>query len=156
MVPSAFVPMEALPRNASGKVDFAALPDPAFARSAGHGKYAAPRNDLEQLIANTYATLLNLERAGRNDNFFDLGGHSLLATQLTSRLRELLRTDVPLRQIFEYPTVAGLAEWLFANEAKPGMMAAVAALRLKLQAMPETEARQLLSARMADAPSPNL
>jgi amino acid adenylation domain-containing protein len=156
MVPSAFVPMEALPRNASGKVDFAALPDPAFARSAGHGKYAAPRGDLEQLIANTYAALLNLERAGRNDNFFDLGGHSLLATQLTSRLRELLRTDVPLRKIFERPTVAGLAEWLTANEAKPGMMAAVAALRLKLEAMPETEARQLLSARMADAPSQKL
>jgi hypothetical protein len=100
--------------------------------------------------------LLNLERAGRNDNFFDLGGHSLLATQLTSRLRELLRTDVPLRKIFERPTVAGLAEWLTANEAKPGMMAAVAALRLKLEAMPETEARQLLSARMADAPSQKL
>ena len=156
MVPSVFVPMEALPRNASGKVDFAALPDPAFARSAGHGKYAAPRTDLEQLIANTYAALLNLERAGRNDNFFDLGGHSLLATQLTSRLRELLRTDVPLRQIFEHPTVAALAEWLIANEPKPGMMAAVAALRLKLEAMPETEARQMLSARMADAPSQTL
>jgi amino acid adenylation domain-containing protein len=153
MVPSAFVAMEVLPRNASGKIDFAALPDPALARSASHGKYAAPRNDLEQVIANTYARLLNLERAGRNDNFFDLGGHSLLATQLTSRLRELLRTDVPLRQVFEHPTVAALAEWLVANEPKPGMMAAVAALRLKLESMPETEARQLLSARMADPPS---
>src|SRR5262249_36143919 len=98
---------------------------------------------------NTYAKLLHLERVGRNDGFFDLGGHSLLATQLASRLRGLLRTDVPLRKIFEHPTVAGLAEWLVANEPKSGMMAAVAGLRLKLEAMPGAEARTPLAARQA-------
>jgi acyl carrier protein len=153
MIPSAFVLLETLPRNASGKVEFAALPDPASARTAAQSRYAAPRTPLEQLIANTYARLLDLERAGRNDSFFDLGGHSLLATQLSSRLRELLRTDVPLRRIFECPTVAALAEWLVANEPRPGMMAAVAALRLKLEAMPEDQVLQLLSERTPNAPS---
>jgi amino acid adenylation domain-containing protein len=149
MIPSAFVPMEALPRNAAGKVDFAALPKPGSARPELQDAYVAPRSDVETLIADTYAKLLHLERAGRNDDFFDLGGHSLLATQLASRLRELLRADVPLRKIFEHPTVAGLAEWLVANEPKPGMMAAVAALRLKLDAMPEAEARAMLAQRQA-------
>jgi amino acid adenylation domain-containing protein len=147
MIPSAFVVMESLPRNDAGKVDFAALPKPGAARPELQDAYVAPRSDLETVIANAYAKLLNLERAGRTGHFFDLGGHSLLATQLACRLRDLLRVDVPLRKVFEHPTVAGLAEWLTANEPKPGMMAAAAALRLKLESMPEAEMKALLARR---------
>jgi acyl carrier protein len=150
MLPSAFVLLESLPRTASGKVDFGSLPTPGAARPDLPGAYVAPRSDLETVIANTFARLLKIERAGRTDDFFELGGHSLLATQLASRLRDLLRVEAPLRKVFEHPTVAGLADYLTASEPKPGMMAAIAALRLKVDAMPPAEVEALL-ARTQDA-----
>ncbi|WP_146210353.1 non-ribosomal peptide synthetase, partial [Vitiosangium sp. GDMCC 1.1324] len=107
MVPSAFVSLEAFPLTPSGKVDRKALP--VLEVEATRDEFVAPRTPLEEVVAGIWAPLLGLKRVGARDNFFDLGGHSLLATQVASRLRELLRVDVPVRMLFEVPTVAELA-----------------------------------------------
>jgi len=72
--------------------------------------YVAPRNEREQIVANTWQELLGISQVGIHDNFFDLGGHSLLATRLVAQLREIFRVDLPLRRLFETPTVQGLAQ----------------------------------------------
>ncbi|HVR11613.1 MAG TPA: amino acid adenylation domain-containing protein, partial [Thermoanaerobaculia bacterium] len=110
MVPGAFVVLDRLPLTAHGKVDRAALPAPDPARPELSASYAAPRTPLEESLAGIWADLLGVERVGVHDNFFELGGHSLLATQVVSRLHDRFGADVPVRTLFEEPTVAGLAE----------------------------------------------
>ena len=106
MVPSAFVALDALPLTHHGKLDRDALPEPSFGASAGE----PPSTALEATIAAAWVEVLGRDAVGRTDDFFDLGGHSLLATQVASRVREATGIDVPLRALFEAPTVAGLAE----------------------------------------------
>ncbi|HTG36439.1 MAG TPA: non-ribosomal peptide synthase/polyketide synthase [Thermoanaerobaculia bacterium] len=108
MVPADFVVMAALPLAPTGKVDRRALPAPER-RSAAAG-FAAPRNPAEERLAAIWAALLSRETVGIHDSFFDLGGHSLLATQVISRVRESFGVELPLRLLFERPTVAALAE----------------------------------------------
>ena len=109
MLPSAFVLLDQLPLAPSGKVDRQALPAPDGARPDLQKSFVPPGTPVEKSLAETWAALLAVPQVGVNDNFFDLGGHSLLATQLISRLRELFHVEVQLRQLFEHPTVAGLA-----------------------------------------------
>ncbi len=106
LVPDAWVSLDALPLTINGKVDQAALPDPAPVVAA---EFVEPRNDAETLVASVWADVLGLAGIGAFDDFFALGGHSLLAMRVTSRLREALDLDVPIRTFFERPTVAGLA-----------------------------------------------
>ncbi|MEQ1514818.1 MAG: amino acid adenylation domain-containing protein, partial [Lysobacteraceae bacterium] len=109
MLPAAFVRMEAWPLTSNGKLDRKALPAPddaAYARVA----YAAPEGDVEETLAATWGELLKLDRVGRHDNFFELGGHSLLAVQLISRLHNAFHVEVPLRAVFESPTLSQLAD----------------------------------------------
>ena len=110
MVPAVFVLLDALPLMPNGKIDRRALPAPDRSRPELDGAFVAPRTPTEELLAEIWAQLLNIERVGIHDNFFDLGGHSLLATQLVSRMRESFQVEIPLRRLFEVPTVAGLAE----------------------------------------------
>lgn len=109
MVPSAFVFLDSFPLTSSGKIDRKALPlrvpDPPDCGS----EYIAPQTALEQVLCGIFAAVLDRKRIGLKDNFFDSGGHSLLATQLISRIREALQMELPLRSIFEQPTVAKLA-----------------------------------------------
>ena len=109
MIPALFVALESLPRTPSGKLDRRALPAPDPSARAAGAAYEPPRTNLESALASVWGELLGTERVGIHDDFFELGGHSLLATQLVSRVRKLLRLDVPLRLVFESSTVAGLA-----------------------------------------------
>jgi amino acid adenylation domain-containing protein len=108
MVPSLFVVMDALPRTISGKVDRRSLPVPN--RQGGTQTFVAPRTPVEEQLAQIWTQILNLDRVGVNDNFFELGGHSLLATQLVSRIGKAFQAELPLRTVFESPTVASMAE----------------------------------------------
>ncbi|HEU0299006.1 MAG TPA: amino acid adenylation domain-containing protein, partial [Longimicrobium sp.] len=114
MVPSFIVPLEALPLNPNGKVDRRALPEPDFAEAAE--EYVAPRTPAEEVLAAIWAEVMGLERVGVHDDFFALGGHSLLATRVVSRIRKAFDAEVPLRALFEQPTVAGLAACIAGSE----------------------------------------
>ncbi|NJN10927.1 MAG: amino acid adenylation domain-containing protein [Richelia sp. RM1_1_1] len=109
MVPSAIVLIEALPLAPSGKIDRRALPVPNFNNESEFG-FVAPRTPTEEIVSDIWSHVLKQEHIGIHDNFFNLGGHSLLATQVISRLREAFKIELPLRSLFEQPTVAQLAE----------------------------------------------
>ncbi len=109
MVPTAYVFLKEMPLNPNGKVDRKALPAPRGDAFAVHA-YEAPRGGTETEVAGVWAKLLHVERVGRQDNFFDLGGHSLLATSMVAKFRSAFGIDVPVRAIFESPTIADLAE----------------------------------------------
>jgi acyl carrier protein len=109
MVPASIVLLDRLPQTPNGKVDRRALPAPDTVRGGIVNTYHAPRSRTERLLAAIWADVLNIERVGVSDNFFELGGHSLLATQLVSRIRVEFNNEVPVRSIFEAPTIAALA-----------------------------------------------
>ncbi|MEM9004407.1 MAG: amino acid adenylation domain-containing protein [Cyanobacteria bacterium P01_F01_bin.86] len=109
MVPPIFVILETLPLTPNGKVDRNALPA-ADIDSLRESEYVAPSTSHEKIIANIFASLLELENVAIDDDFFDLGGHSLLATQVVSRLNKTFAIEISLQQIFETPTVEGLAK----------------------------------------------
>jgi len=106
MCPSSVVFLEALPVTRNGKTDRHALPAPNADRPDLESVFAAPRTLNERIIANIWAELLQVAQIGRNDNFFDLGGHSLLATRAVFRAVEFFRVAIPVRCLFENPTVA--------------------------------------------------
>lgn len=110
MLPSVFILLDTLPLTPNGKVDRRALPPPDFARPQSGETFAAPRTPTEALLVGIWAEVLGLEQVGVQDNFFELGGQSLLATRIISRLRDTLQLELPLRTMFETPTVATLAE----------------------------------------------
>ena len=107
MVPSVFVLLDALPRTPNGKLDRKALPEPDW--GTGRAAREPPRTALEELVAGLFEELLGVERVGRQDDLFALGGHSLLATRLLARLRDAVGVDLPLTDVFRYPTVRELA-----------------------------------------------
>ncbi|HEY0172458.1 MAG TPA: amino acid adenylation domain-containing protein, partial [Pyrinomonadaceae bacterium] len=109
MTPAAFVALGAFPLNANGKVDRRALPAPEGRADAGAQGFVAPRTPEEELLAGIWSEVLGGVRVGAHDNFFDLGGHSLLATQVATRAQEVFKVEVPLRHLFESPTLAAFA-----------------------------------------------
>jgi amino acid adenylation domain-containing protein len=108
MVPSAFVTLEHLPLTPNGKLDRRALPAPELDAYAMR-EYEPPQGEVEEILAGIWQELLKVERIGRHDNFFELGGHSLLATQLVVRIRSALALEVPMRALFEHPSLRVLA-----------------------------------------------
>ncbi|HEX8920016.1 MAG TPA: condensation domain-containing protein, partial [Pyrinomonadaceae bacterium] len=110
MLPSAFIFLERLPQTANGKLDRHALPPVDDTRPALDESYLTPRTPVEETLKSIWEGILKVNGIGVNDNFFDLGGHSLLATQVISRVREAFQAEIPLRTLFEKPTIASLAE----------------------------------------------
>ncbi|MDY7093781.1 MAG: amino acid adenylation domain-containing protein [Acidobacteriota bacterium] len=109
MVPSAFVALEQWPLTATGKLDRKALPSPEQARQVEGAPAASPRTRMETVVAEVWRDVIGVAEVGREDNFFDLGGHSLLIARVHGRLAEALDRDVPMADLFRYPTVATLA-----------------------------------------------
>jgi pyochelin synthetase len=122
MVPAIFLFLDTLPLSANGKVDRKALPKPELGTSYGEG-YLAPRTDIERSIAEVWKELLNQERVGVHDDFFELGGDSLLATQVMSRINQLFNLKLPLRRLFEARSVQAFADLietvLWAEKCRP-------------------------------------
>jgi amino acid adenylation domain-containing protein len=110
MVPASFVFLDQIPLTPNGKVDRRALPQPESPTS--QTDFVAPRTASEETLAAIWSAILKVDRVGIHDNFFDLGGHSLLATQVVSRVRDAFQIELPLRSIFETPTIAGLSCWV--------------------------------------------
>ncbi|MFD9698194.1 amino acid adenylation domain-containing protein [Lentzea sp. NPDC059081] len=123
MVPSAFVGLAELPLSRNGKVDRAALPAPGAARPETGAPLVAPRTGLERTVAGVWADLLGLDEVGVFDDFFLLGGHSLIATRVVAALEELCGVRVPVRTLFDSPTVAALAEAMSALSPSLGVPA---------------------------------
>ncbi|MEW5926515.1 MAG: amino acid adenylation domain-containing protein [Gemmatimonadota bacterium] len=140
MVPSAFVALAAIPTTPSGKTDRRALPAPEG--GAGAAAYAPPRTSAEQLLAEIVADVLGLERVGVHDRFFDIGGHSLLATRVVARVRRELGIQLPLRALFEAPTVAELAGRLAAEQ--PGAPAAAGRMDEMLERLEELSDEEVM------------
>ena len=143
MVPRFFVEVDRLPLTSNGKLDFSALPEP-IARLRNVHSYSLPRSPLEEDVASIFRDILGLERIGIRDNFFDAGGHSLLATRLVSRLRDTLRIDVPLKRVFDSPTVAELSSWLQGELSQDRILQTRPARMRSVESSPLSYAQQRL------------
>jgi len=153
MVPHAVIVLDELPLTVNGKVDWRALPaaQPSTA-AADRPVYVPPRNDIEAVLTQLWSQLLQVERIGIHDNFFALGGHSLLATRLLSRLRSTFRNEeLPLRLIFESPTVAELSHAIVANETTSGQTTRIARMLVQIEAMSDEEIRETLEQKRKGA-----
>jgi amino acid adenylation domain-containing protein len=109
MIPATFVVLENLPLSANGKIERTRLPVPDEKNTLRDRAYAGPRTDVEQVVSAILAPLLGLDRVDVEENFFTVGGHSLLGTQLIARIRDAFQVELPLRKVFEAPTVAQLS-----------------------------------------------
>ncbi|MBL1175482.1 amino acid adenylation domain-containing protein [Pantanalinema sp. GBBB05] len=118
MLPSTFVLLTTLPLTVNGKIDRKALPIPDQTRFGADTDFVAPRTPIEEVIVGVWSEVLSLRSISIHDNFFELGGHSLLGVQIISRLRTIFHVDLPLRCLFESPTIAGLAQQLEAARSQ--------------------------------------
>ena len=116
MVPAAFVQLEALPLTPNGKVDRRSLPAPERGRQA-EDAYVAPQDELQDTIADIWCELLQIDKVGIDDSFFDLGGHSLLIMQAHHRLSELTDSELSITDMFRFPTIRALTQYLSQDES---------------------------------------
>jgi len=146
MVPSHFIELASFPLSPSGKIERSALPSPQNLPVRTSQAYVSPRNKTEVKLVELSAELLQVKRVGVHDDFFELGGHSLLATQLMTRVQDLFNVTVPLRALFEDPTISALAihidDQLAANN---GDIDRIETLLQKLEQTSEEEVARLLT-----------
>ncbi len=147
MIPAAFVLLEALPLTPNGKVDRRALPEPDSAAVESATNFVAPRTPIEEMLAEIWSQVLEVERVGVFHNFFELGGHSLLAMQVISRIRETFQVALPLRLLFEEPTVEGLAKAVESTLIETTSAEDVAVALKELDELSDEELEALLAAQ---------
>ncbi|MFQ5853348.1 MAG: amino acid adenylation domain-containing protein, partial [Candidatus Binatia bacterium] len=145
MMPSVFVPLVVLPLTPNGKVDRRTLPTPDQTRPDLEKAFVAPRTPVEEVLAGIWREILGLEQVGIYDNFFHLGGHSLLATRVISRVFSTFQVELPLRTLFEKPTVEELAEVITQNQAKKAGQEDLARMLAEIEPLSEEEAQKLLA-----------
>ncbi len=145
MLPAAFIFLETLPLTPTGKVDRRALPVPDTSRPDLAGAFVPARNAVEQVLTEIWVQVLKLERIGVHDNFFELGGHSLLATQVMSRVRASFQAEIPLRALFENPTVAGLATQIVQRQAQRTAEEDMAQSLTDVESLSDEELQRLLA-----------
>jgi acyl carrier protein len=119
MSPSLLVTLDACPLTPNGKVDRRALPVPEMTQRIVDAPFATPESDLEGIVASAWREVLNIDGVGIDDNFFDLGGHSLLTIQVMNRLKSVLGRDVPITDLFRFPTIRALARHLGGERSAP-------------------------------------
>jgi amino acid adenylation domain-containing protein len=146
MIPSWVVVLRELPITANGKIDRDALPPPSGAEPESPVA-VGPANPTEEALCRLWADALGVERVGVDEDFFDLGGHSLLATQLVSRIREAFRFELPLRTLFEQPTVAQIAAVLRSEAGPPERADRAGEVLLHVLALPEEAVEAMLAAQ---------
>ena len=120
MVPAVFLALKEMPLTPNGKIDRKALPDPQKLRAKSEAHYVAPTTETEHVVTEIWKELLKLDKVGVQDNFFELGGHSILIVQLHAKLKEQMGVDIPIIQLFKYPTVASLAKFLSEGREEEG------------------------------------
>ncbi|HEY0510454.1 MAG TPA: amino acid adenylation domain-containing protein [Thermoanaerobaculia bacterium] len=134
MLPAAWVLLDEIPLTANGKLDLRALPEAGAARDAAG--FVAPRTPVEEVLAAIWSEVLGVMEIGRGDDFFALGGHSLLATRVLARIREALAVDLPVRALFETPTLSGFAERVAARRRERSGLATTPVRRAPRDAPP--------------------
>jgi acyl carrier protein len=142
MVPSAFVVLERFPQTPNGKIDRKALPAPDLSRQSSSESFVDPKTPVELTIAQIWRDLLGVERVGVHDNFFELGGHSLSAVQLGLRLKQTYMVDVPLRSLFESPTVSAISVLVSSMQPKADR---ISEIMQQVRGMSADEASEALS-----------
>jgi amino acid adenylation domain-containing protein len=146
MVPSTIVMLDAFPLTPNGKIDTRALPAPAADREILGVAFVPPRTPAEEALAEIWRAVLSLDRIGVHDNFFELGGHSLLAIRVMVRIQDAFRITLPLRTLFEHPTVEELALAITRKElGKNFDQADLTGMLAELESISEEEARALLA-----------
>jgi acyl carrier protein len=145
MVPAAFALLAELPLTPNGKVDRQALPAPDQARPDLEKVFVAPRTPVEEAIARIWAEVLGRQQVSIHDNFFALGGHSLLAAQVIYRLSEVFLVELPLRSLFETPTVAGVAAVVAQQQGEQAEHARIAQALADIEQLSADDVHTLLA-----------
>jgi acyl carrier protein len=145
MFPSAFVTIKEIPLTANGKVDRRALPVTEQIDAETSTAFIAPRTDMEELVAEIWRDTLELTQVGVESNFFQLGGHSLMATRVMNKIRERCGVELPLRVLFESPTVASLAARLEAAQPKYSELGRIYRILANVENIPEEDVNALLA-----------
>jgi acyl-CoA synthetase (AMP-forming)/AMP-acid ligase II/acyl carrier protein len=145
MIPSTFIALDALPLTDTLKVDRKVLPAPKGLRPKIAASYAAPRNSVEEVLVKIWAEVLDLDQVGVHDNFFDLGGHSLAATRVISRVIETFPSELPIKALFDSPTVAEMAEVIVAGQDKKPNNTELEMILNELESLSDEEAKLLVN-----------
>ena len=147
MIPSTIIMLDALPLTSNGRIDRSALPEPGRLRPDLDIPYAAPRTESESRLTSIWGEVLSLDQIGTRDNFFELGGHSLGASRLISRVIRDFKLDLPLRALFDSPTIAQMAEVIDQHKEKQIDNEAMNRLLVEIESMSEAEAEGLMDDR---------
>ena len=145
MIPSVFMPLTQIPLTPNGKVNRRELPVPDLWEDGTSINFVAPRTPLEETLAGIWRETLSVAQVGVESNFFDLGGHSLLATRVVSQIREKFGIELPLRVLFESPTISGLAQHIEAAQSNDSQLGRILSMLENVESISEEEVTALLA-----------